>query len=184
MVSYGSTVINGGEENDEMVTYNMRVVTETAKNFDPKKVQARIYGENGSTKRLKLARNKNSSMFNDYTIEDFYTKGRPVGAINGVRLYFKNQAENSQWKINQFKVTDQENEMNDWRASNILLTNDDLSKGSIDVGSVSGVDLLLGNDTTINASRVTTPASNRAPSVKSLLINDFEGLGSNFESTC
>ena len=175
MISYGSTVINGGIENEELVTYNLRVVTETAKNFDPKKVQARVYGENGSTKRLKLARNKNSSMFNDYTIEDFYSKGRPVGAINGVRLYFKNQAENSQWKINQLKVSDQESEMNDWRASNILLTNDDLSKDSVDVGSVSGVNLLLGNDTTLNESRATTRVSNRPTSVNSLLINDIEG---------
>ena len=136
LYSYGSTVC-GDFSQDEDVTYLIRITTEKATNFNPDMTRARIYGSDGTTKRLKLASHKEAGMFATKTDEKYYTKGRPVGKIEGIRLYYQNAQENSEWAIKNLSVTDQANDQNDWQTQNLLLSGSDLNGEPVDFGKIT-----------------------------------------------
>ena len=142
MISYGSTVADMNI--DETVTYHVLIQTVTTTDFEPATVHVRVFGDKGSTKRLKMARNKNSAMFNDYTTENFYTNGRPVGKISGMKLYFKNAKTSSEWKIKLLRLremnckSDEVDETKDWSVENVHLSSANLQKSSVGFGKTSG----------------------------------------------
>ena len=155
--SYGSTVC--GDLPEEDVTYLIRITTEKATNFEPNMTRARIYGSDGTTKRLKLASHKEAGMFSTKTDEKYYTRGRAVGKIEGIRLYYQNTRENSEWMIKNLSVTDQLTDENDWQTENLLLSGSDLNGEPVDFGKIS-------------STKIETTSNESLPTKKQIVINN------------